>query len=213
MAKITFLVIPLLYGSLCMGKTIRIAVLDTGFDRNLSSAKLCDDAPYSPDKSYSKHGTIVADLIAKNAKDSDYCLYPMRIFKPNGKLDFIEYSYALAQLVMIDVDVVNLSIEGTTYSKAEATVMRIVINDGTIVFAAAGNHKKYLGKYSCKVYPACDDPRIVVVGTYDSNSGYGPKVSIKTNRNAGCVKQYCLSGTSQATAIETGRFVHYLNVH
>jgi subtilisin family serine protease len=199
-----------------MGKTIRIAVLDTGFDRNLSSAKLCPDASPLPDSNNNKHGTIVADLIARFAGDADYCIYPIRVIDDGENDDIDEVVMALRVLKVLHIDVLNLSVEGIRYSKAEKNAIKMLLDSGIVVFAAAGNHKNYLGKYSCKVYPACDDPRIVVVGTYSKYSSYGPRVNIKTRRDAGCVgisSEYCLSGTSQATAIETGRFIYYLKVH
>ena len=39
------------------------------------------------------------------------------------------------------------------------------------------------------------------------------KVNIKTHKDKGCIDKYCLTGTSQATAIETGRFLKFLYKH
>lgn len=198
----------LLLSSICHAKTIRVAVLDTGFDKSTSSAPLCPDAKPFPDSSPIKHGTNVIDLIRQNAGNSNYCVLPIRVFNP----DFDEKTYlnTLKSLSGLHIDILNLSMAGYTPIKNEEKYLKILLDQGVVIFAAAGNNKNHLGK-TCHVYPACADKRITIIGDYDSDSGYGPRIVIKTHRSVGCIGKACLRGTSQATAIETGRYVNRLS--
>jgi len=203
------LVILILLISSISSAQLRVAVIDSGTDMELVDAPFCE-IPL-PDASNIKHGTSIVDLIAKNAGDADYCIYSFRIAEPRFNLK--KYLNTLKYLTKIHVDVLNLSIEGTIYSKTEAILIKQLLNQGVTIIAAAGNDGIKLTKHNCKIYPACIDPRIVVVGSYNKFSNTGDRIDIKTNRDHGCVGGICLTGTSQATAVETGRFIEFLDKH
>jgi Subtilase family len=188
---------------------LRVAVIDSGVDTTLTDAPLC--RPVNPIAAVNKHGTTVVSLIAKNAGQADYCIESYRILTP--KFNPNAYMWTLKHLVDNPPDVLNLSIEGSQYMVAEALLIKKLLDEGVIIIAAAGNHAQIMNKESCNTYPACDDPRIVVVGTDKPSSNRGDRINIKAHYDKGCIGKYCMSGTSQATAIETGRFIHFLQVH
>lgn len=186
-----------------------VAVIDSGFDTKLSPAPMC--AKPLPDTNEEKHGTNVVDLIAQNAGPGGYCILMKRVFMP--LFEPADYIGALMDLNEMHIDVLNLSIEGNEYNPIEARLIKKLLDKGVIVFAAAGNKYQTLSYGNCTTYPACDDPRIAVIGTYHPTSGTGNRVRIRTHSDYGCVEKYCMSGTSQATAIETGRFIKFLKEH
>jgi len=192
--------------------TIRVAIIDTGLDRTKVSAPLCKDSnPFPDGPRYEYHGTNVADAIIKNAENSDYCLIPISVFTPTFNYDM--YVKALELLTKMHIDVLNLSFAGRLEYAPETKYIKKLLDQGVIVFAAAGNDGDKLTEEICTVYPACIDKRITVVGTYDGFSGKGSRVGIVSKRNKNCVRDKCLVGTSQATAIETGRFLRFLERH
>ena len=186
---------------------LKVAVLDTGVDTEITNAPLCSKA--SPDSSNIKHGTSIVDLIAKNAGKADYCIESYRIY--TNKWDKKAYFNVLRYLLKNPPDIINLSIQGTGESPTETKLIKQLLNKGVTILVAAGNYGEVLSKKSCNVYPACADNRIIVVGTYSPSSDKGDRINILTHKDSGCVGAYCLSGTSQATAIETGRFIHFLS--
>lgn len=210
MAKLAAILI-LLLSLHAHSKQLIVAVVDTGFDKELSNAPLCSDSNPLPDRNKSKHGTNVVDLISQNAGQSDYCIYPFSVYVPEFNME--AYLSVLTLLTHMHIDVLNLSMQGSEYSFEEAKLLKVLLDQGVTIFAAAGNRNQKITKTSCHVYPVCDDIRIVAIGTYSEYSATGNRINILTSRDTGCVGDYCLTGTSQATAIETGRFIHYLNVH
>jgi Subtilase family len=199
------IVLLLFIPSICLAK-LRVAIIDSGINTRLIQAPLCHPIQSSDDR----HGTSVVDLIIKNAGNSDYCIEPYKVLAP--KFDSKLYIWTLMYLVKHPPDILNLSLQGYIFSSIETELIKKLLDKGVIILAAAGNYSKSVSQIKCEVYPACDDPRIIVVGTYDNSSGHGDRVSIKTHENKDCIGNYCMSGTSQATAIETGRFIHFLHV-
>jgi hypothetical protein len=119
---------------------------------------------------------------------------------------------ALKEANNLGVQYINYSGGGADPSDDERREVLKFLNHGGIFVAAAGNDGKLLGK-ELTYYPAMYDPRIVVVGGKDeqgncmSYSNYGPFVNrweIGVN-----VVGYgiSMSGTSQATAVATGKLV------
>jgi len=205
---LTVAAILIIFAGKCAHADYKIAVIDTGINQHLTDAPICNAARNDLHPLF--HGTNVADLIYRNAGDGGYCIISFRAFDPN--FNPAEYTNALITLARIKPDIINLSLAGTVYSSYEASLIKKLLDQGIIIFAAAGNVHHDLDK-ACDIYPACDDPRIVIVGTYDNNSSYGSRVRIKTRRSTHCIGGKCLIGTSQATAAETGRFIRFLKEH
>src|SRR5271169_3974173 len=138
---------------------LRVAILDTGFDRSLSNAPLCYGRA-AEDTHHLKHGTNVADLIYINAGDTGYCLIPIRVVSP--ELTLADYFEALYLLSKQKIDVLNLSLSGNEYYPTEVRLLKVLLDQGVTIFAAAGNTHHDLTK-KCDIYPARDDPRIIIV--------------------------------------------------
>ena len=210
-------------------KTIKIAVIDTGFDFNGKwniQPKLCKyghkDFTGTGLQDNHGHGTHIAGLIAKHAEQADYCLVILKFFDPKKRSSVDLTTKAVQYAVNIKVDFINISAGGVNPSPLEQKAILNALNSLITVVAAAGNEMSNLT--SKTYYPALYDERIVVVEAIDSKgnripaSNYGPQVdykelghevqSILPNNKYGT-----LTGTSQATAIVTGKLVkHFDNV-
>lgn len=179
-------------------KTIKIAVIDTGFDFDSSwpedneyglvNPKLCDGLHKDfvrpekllPHDNYG-HGTHVAGLIAKGMKGEDYCLVILKYYDPqyfgNNLLNTIKsFKYA----VDIGVDYINYSGGGLEYSIAEKKEVMRAIKKGIKIAAAAGN--EHTNSDFNKYYPAQYDPRIIVVGNRAKEKQEGITVTDEAGR-------------------------------
>ena len=108
--------------------TIRVAVIDTGFDfnstwnsdffksRGLVRPKLCDTGHYDVITKSTKvvdnhgHGTHIAGLIAKYNENTDYCLIIIKYFDSKSTKNTALLSQkAFQKAIDLDVDVINYS--------------------------------------------------------------------------------------------------------
>lgn len=206
--------------------TMKIAVIDTGFDFNGKwsiQPKLCatghKDFTGTGLQDSHGHGTHVAGLIASYSREADYCLIILKFFDPREiKADTLKSSSkALEYAISQKVDIINYSAGGTAFDYAEAKAVKNALNAGITVVAAAGNEYSHLDKKA--YYPALYDARVVVVGAVTETlarlpaSNYGPQVDVFENGsnvvslapNSSYVR---MSGTSMATAIHTGKIVN-----
>lgn len=192
-------------------QTVKIVVIDTGYNTENNTLKLCDQGidltGYGLNDNLG-HGNNVAHIIADGLKDEDYCIYPIKLF--NDKTTSIDnFSNAMEMTNNIpNVDIVNLSYGGSYISYRERYYLRKLLDKGIKVVAAAGNYSDNLD-INCNYYPACYDDRIITVGMLGINnlihklSNYGnyvKKWTVGENITAG---GRTLSGTSQSTAVET----------
>lgn len=194
---------------------IRVAVIDTGLEDSLEPIPLCEDGykdftggSYSGSDPVAHHGTNVAALITLEAGASAgrYCLTMFKIFTQYG-FDMVAYMRALDAIAKGKYDFVNMSFSGPISLNFEIRAIKSLLDRGTVVVVAAGNDSKNLDT-SCNSYPACVDPRIVVVSAHDvptANTGKVVDVWTSGARQAG--GGYIMSGTSQATARTTGVLV------
>lgn len=163
------------------------------------------------------HGTHVAGIIERNAGDSDYCIVSIKFWSPSenkGSTDAMIKSIQYA--INIKVDAINISAGGTEPSEEERSLIKLAIDKGIRIFAAAGNEASDLDK-KCNYFPACYDDRIVSVGNLQSNmtisasSNFGRVVkrwAIGTNIESTVPSgTTTMSGTSQATAVIAGQFI------
>lgn len=196
---------------------VKVAVIDTGLVEN-STVRLCEqrknftESPSVTDEI--GHGTNVSHIIANEAGEVPMCQYSLKVFtnQPTKK-DSIDFTIAALQYVLDKkIMVVNYSAGGLVYDKTEAALIKKLLDSGVTIFTAAGNESLNLDK-KCNYYPACYDPRIVVVGSISeegsisifSNRGKVVDLWVKGERVSG--GGFTMSGTSQATAKATGKYV------
>lgn len=183
------------------------------------------------------HGTNVVYLIEeqlKNLPKNSYCIVVMKYWKKGvSSARAVQNTVtALKRAKNMKVGYINYSSFGEASSEEERKTVHSVLDDNIVLVAAAGNEgseiisekenawrkiacasnecnkqKKMLG------YPANYDSRVIVVGNLtengikNSSSNYGDRVDaweMGTSVNGGGI---ILTGTSQATAIHTGKLV------
>lgn len=220
----------ILIGITANSKTLRVAVIDTGFtkyktdNKSVVHPKLCKESKDFTGTGLNDthgHGTNVAYLIAKNAGDVDYCLIILKFWDEKlhkstmgptkNTISSLKAAYRL------NADVVNFSGGGYGFNGLESYwVGKLIIDKKTIMFAAAGNDSKYLrNEHSCGFFPACYFNAINVVGNINDDgsihhkSNLGPMVDLwekGVNASDGIIT---MTGTSQSTAIATGKFIKF----
>lgn len=207
--------------------TVKVAVIDTGFSFNNSwgddTPKLCNsghiDFTNTSVLDDVGHGTHIAGLISKNAGNSSFCLLIIKFFSPRidslkGEINSLKYA------INAKVNIINLSLGGYNKSYEECSLIKKALDKGIIVVAAAGNDHQDINKQ--KYYPAMCDNRVIVVQNYNngklsetSNYGIGKNFVKENGTNIFSTlpnNQYgYMSGTSQATAIVTGKLIKQLN--
>jgi subtilisin family serine protease len=232
-------VLLLLTSSISFAKTVRIAVIDTGFDFKSDWATIVDLHPFlrkpklcpTGHKDFTGkgiqdnhgHGTHIAGIIAQYANNADYCLIILKFFNKagNSQEPLLTEIEALKEAIKLNVDVINFSGGGGGHSKEECSVVKYALDKKITMIAAAGNESKNINKHP--YFPAMCDSRVKTVANITKNNQYsktsnftdfrphskflfrekGEKVqSIMPNNTIGY-----MTGTSQATAIRTGKLV------
>lgn len=182
------------------------------------------------------HGTHVSGLIHQYAlnliltnnstqKDiekffnmkTNYCQVILKYYDPKNKNSGDTELAALKYAIKLKVDIINISGGGLTYVEEEKTLIKKALDMGIKVVVAAGNESNNLDVVP--YYPASLDSRLIVVGNLNSynlratTSNYGTKVNswehgvdvLSLLPNGAFGK---LTGTSQATAIKTGKIIN-----
>lgn len=185
-------------------EVIRVGVIDTGY-ADPDKTQLCPDtlATNLVDDDAVQHGTNMARIIMSEAGDRHrYCLKIYKVFGKDGSFDAVAYLTALNDIMATGIQVVNLSMSGYDVVVRESFLVKRLLDLGVIVVAAAGNQGAYMSPKMCMFYPACIDPRIIVVGSRSLKSNIGPVVDFIASG-----KYNGLQGTSISTARITGRIV------
>lgn len=220
----------------CRTKPIKIAVLDTGFgyQGKGEGAKLCKfghrdfttDQKFLDRFIYYKmpipkdlhgHGTNVVGLIDKYAKASQvpYCIVVLKYYREqnSGEQNMHASNLALQYAINIGVDVINYSGGGEVPNEREQALVKEFLDRGGVIVAAAGNENKYLDGVQQGYYPALDDDRVITVGNHGKFGFKAPSSNfghlVKRWEVGQDITSYgiTMSGTSQATAIATGKIV------
>lgn len=204
--------------SLVCNATVRIAVLDTGYNEQWTpDAQICPNGLYdftgTGIKDTHGHGSNILGIISKELKNKDYCFYVLKIY-PAYSVDPVKYYSAFKKVIELKPDFVNCSLGGSGKDLREKQLVDTMINNGTVFVAAAGNNRDDLDK-QCDYFPACYNG-VISVGSLDEHlhvskfSNYGKIIkrwAIGENIKGGRVS---LSGTSQATAYVTGDLANAL---
>lgn len=215
-------------------KQIKIAVIDTGFgyhgvDNNVPLCNV-EHKDFTKSQMFTKrslrtsyptdthgHGTNIIGLISRYAAPSraNYCIIVIKFWTPefttareNNKNSLSALTYAIS----LKPDIINYSAGGEHYLQEEATLIKSYLDQGGMLVAAAGNEGKELG-VNGNYYPAMLDPRIMVVGNKNWNesrvasSNYGKLVKAWEYGVEREALGVTMTGTSQATAIATGKII------
>ena len=200
---------------------IVIAVIDTGVRLSVKIRPyLCHYGHYAiyPNhtalEDFNDHGTNVAGLIADRINPKTHCLQIISYCRIDctENTDMTAITSGIYHAIANRASFINLSLEGPAPSLSERKAIDSALVLGIKVVVAAGNSYKNLDK-KCDVYPACydfDSTNFHVVGSsthqrgYKPYSNYGKAVKyLEDGTQQGSPK---MNGTSQATAIHTGKW-------
>ncbi|OPJ56463.1 S8 family peptidase [Alkalithermobacter paradoxus] len=200
------------------GKGVKIAIIDTGVDKNHEDIKILGGASFVDyTSSYNDdngHGTHIAGIIgAKNndfgvvgvAPDSE--IYAVKALNSDG-IGYISHIIAgIDWAITNKMDIINLSLGSNTHSLALKSAVDRAYDNGILVVAAAGNERVI-------TYPAMYDS-VIAVSAIDSLNNIAsfsaigreievsaPGVSILSTHLNNKYKK--LSGTSMASGYVTG---------
>lgn len=189
-------------------------------------------------RDYIGHGSHISDLIDQYAKARvrsrtnatisikpykvDYCQVILKYTHiKDNKLDMASSIEALSEALRLNVDIINYSGGGGGYNVEESRLIKLAISKGIKVIVAAGNDGKELGSLGYDYYPAMYGNGVVVVG---SKTGFGGRANYSNYGRLVNVWEFgssrlalgldgnlmYLSGTSQATAIHTGKVINQM---
>lgn len=158
-------------------------------------------------------------------KPADYCMVILKYYDPKqvGRNNLINEIKAFKQAIELNVDVINFSGGGTELSLDEQAVIKEALDKKIIVVVAAGNEQSNTSKKP--YYPASLDRRQYIVGNLRHKdfgdltstieqaptSNYG--VEVNSWEFGTDLKGYDgrrMTGTSQATAVKSGKLVKQL---
>lgn len=197
---------------------IKIVVIDTGLKVTKEILPyLCKYGHFSTQGNVFKdtigHGTNVTGLIAERIDPKKYCILMIKYtnsFNSNAK----DYVASLRYIKSLDnVGFVNLSLGGTDIDTDELWVLDDLLRRGVKISVSAGNFNQDLDK-NCNVFPACYS---TIFGSNFHVVGSSTQYAGRAYSNYGAVVKYHedgtrvgtppMTGTSQAAAIHTGKWV------
>ncbi len=226
--KLAILLLTLLLAYPASAKTLKVAIIDTGLDINdyRFSGHVCPkgnkDFTGSGLVDTNSHGTHVAGLIQHFAGPGDYCflIYKFYLESNPGSISSKHMVEAIQEAINNGASIVNISGGGAEFKEEEFLLIK---NNPQVTFVvAAGNEGQSLDAPGNEFYPASYNlENEIVVGGVDVNgvrvpsSNYGKKV---VNQELGeNVLSYLpenkigpKTGTSQATAIRTGKLIRII---
>lgn len=202
-----------LFLSTAEAKQIHIGIIDSGIPRFSTNLKVCPNGLYDLTHTdiYDKieHGSNINGIISDKLKNIDYCSYVIKIYDNGSEGTLTLTLRALMLLYHLDVDIVNYSSTGSESSEFERMLIEGLINIKHVKFVtAAGNEHRDLDK-KCGNFPACYRGVISVGnlnsdGSIASTSNYGKRITVWKHGMWIRANGITMSGTSQATAQETG---------
>jgi subtilisin family serine protease len=213
----------------CRGQ-LRVAVIDSGLD--LNDPRLKDHLCKTGHKNFVTgetlndtvgHGTHIASLIQQYVYYYGYCMLIYKYYSDHasGTLNLEREILAFQEAIDNKADIINFSGGGPVFEEEESLIIK---NHPEVTFVvAAGNEHQDLDIPGNEYFPASlFYKNMEVVGSMSMNgerssfSNYGSRVKyVEMGENVvgdlpnGAVGQ--MSGTSQATAIHTGKLIDKLS--
>lgn len=206
-------------------RTVRVGILDTGYNTSKIDFKQCDngksDANFivgSTIHDNSGHGNNVLHIISEANKNIDYCVIIIKIWDINAKESVKEQAYKLGIIyaTKLELDVLNISLSGTEEMEIETFAIKYMLNKGTMVVNSAGNENVKIEHNNCHSYPTCSDPRVISVGCIDNkgkkcpSSNYGSYIKVWEKGYSITAGGFTMTGTSQSAAVLTSKLVKVL---
>lgn len=203
-------------------RTIRVGILDSGYDTSTIDFNRCDygtsDIVFikgSTLKDNQGHGNNVLHIISDPNKDVDYCIIMIKVWDPNSRGMFA-YRLGLLYATKMNLDILNISLTGIEPDPIEKFALKYMLDNKVTIVVAAGNDRMELTKNKCGAFPACIDDRIVSVGCLNgkdrcSFSNYGNYIKVWENGMNVPGGGITMSGTSQAAAKITSKTVRELS--
>lgn len=218
-----YVLIGCLLATTSYARPIRVAVIDTGLSAS-AHVRLCkaghkDLIDPSGNTIPEPHGTNISGLIEANAGDANYCQIIIRWYKFGMTGEQLKANLGASIKAAIDAkaDIINISGGGVSPDEGERKYIKLALKKKIKIVVAAGNEGSNLD-FNCDYYPACYDKRIVVVGNVNENgslhykTNYGKVVTHYVVGVDKCAEGICMTGTSQSTAIVTGRMIRDLYI-
>lgn len=202
------------------GKGVKVAVLDTGIlagHEDVSAVKTIDVGYGTADGH--GHGTHVSGIIGaklNNGKGGvgvapECSIYSIKVLKDTGSGTSSTIIKGVKQATNENVDIINMSLGGAMYSKAEEKAYQEAYEEGVAVFCAAGNEfsnsAHYPAAYKSTISVAALDKSMgkAYFSNYDSGVRYSaPGVDIYSTYKDSAYSYKSMSGTSQATPVTAG---------
>ncbi|WP_246942777.1 S8 family peptidase [Bacillus pinisoli] len=165
--------------SIYTGKGVKIAVLDTGIDKEHTDLKIKSGVSFitsEPDfDDYNGHGTHVAGIIAALNNNMgvlgvspDAELYAIKVLDQSGSGNESSVIAGIQWAIDNDIDIVNLSLASPQGSSALKSIVDKAYNSGMLLVGASGNSaNQVIDRYNVQ-YPAKFES-VIAVGATDNN--------------------------------------------
>lgn len=205
---------PYVWGEGYTGSGIKVAVLDSGVQASHSDLPAINSVYGQATTDSVGHGTHVAGIIAAQANGMLGVGVAPEVTLYSGNLGGITSAEIMGALEAVKgkgIHLVNMSIGGLGFIPKEQEIINELYNEGTAIFASAGNDGGQT--YS---YPACYDHVISVAATDKNNerasfSSYSNMVDLSApgvaiwSADAGNNNGYvAMDGTSMACPVAVG---------
>ncbi|MFC0272503.1 S8 family peptidase [Metabacillus herbersteinensis] len=162
------------------GAGVKVAVLDTGIDSSHQDLNVTGGASFianepNPFADGNSHGTHVAGTVAALNNTvgvlgvaPDVSLFAVKVLDSAGSGSYSGIAQGIEWAIDNDMDVINMSLGGSSGSTALQQAVDNAYNSGVVVVAAAGNSGSK-GKRNTIGYPA-KYASAIAVGAVDSNN-------------------------------------------